>query len=577
MGMNLNYELNGPVADRQSTALENLVKAVENLPNNARNADTLDATFGAMLDGTNTTEIFWKWWPLSAANGDTKYARLCRFAKMAAQAWRDKKYTLRSFNAAVSGDSAMTPMDDLAGKTAAQLCTEETEATADWADDDPMTWYIRAQALSLADGTMNITFLEGEDGFDITGEHAPVYTFALALWVNEYTDGNYDYVSFSTTQKEGFYPLAGDVGMDNQKRDLTWHPTFPGGLNADGALTSGAGRAPYNNASANAGITAARKMTAYEGLWNDCDTKWLLLMWQLRHFNLENSGILEGCTSYDKSATSPVAEENTTRFLVASGQGAQYVVGSNVSIGEMAEETTKDRSTVTKTPIALNVKIGSITTGVEVGGTTYDALNLVLDAPINLTTTAMLFTMPYYSGDTEAIPGHKDGSRVSLTAGKTPARIAGIEVLDGAYAIGLDPLYNVTWDAEAHTGVYAIHECRDSEKLAGSITANYRDTGIVGGPIGSSWHYVKAFIRTKLGVLFPSIVDNGASSSTYYKSAFYGAVSSGVRAPWRFADLISTGHAGLAAEHGNLTPSSAGWSGRPRLSGSGKKRGEWAA
>ena len=179
--------------------------------------------------------------------------------------------------------------------------------------------------------------------------------------------------------------------------------------------------------------------------------------------------------------------------------------------------------------------------------------------------------------DTEAIPGHKDGSRVSLTAGKTPARIAGIEVLDGAYAIGLDPLYNVTWDAEAHTGVYAIHECRDSEKLAGSITANYRDTGIVGGPIGSGWHYVKAFIRTKLGVLFPSIVDNGASSSTYYKSAFGGSRSSGVRAPWRFAALHRAGDAGLAAENGNFTPSNADWGGRPRLSGSGKKRGEWAA
>lgn len=61
----------------------------------------------------------------------------------------------------------MTAMDDLADKAAAQLCTENTEAVEDWADEDPMTWYIRANALSLEDGTMNITYFEGEDGLTL--------------------------------------------------------------------------------------------------------------------------------------------------------------------------------------------------------------------------------------------------------------------------------------------------------------------------------------------------------------------------------------------------------------------------
>ena len=86
---------------------------------------------------------------------------------------------------------------------------------------------------------------------------------------------------------------------------------------------------------------------------------------------------------------------------------------------------------------------------------------------------------------------------------------------------------------------------------------------------------MKAFIKSKLGVLFPKLI--GGSSTTYFKSAFYGTNSAGVRCPWRFADLYGGGGAGLAAENGNYAPGTSGWSGRPRLCGAGKKRGEWSA
>ena len=38
-----------------------------------------DATFKALLDDTNTTEIFSAWWPLSAASNDSKYKRHLQF------------------------------------------------------------------------------------------------------------------------------------------------------------------------------------------------------------------------------------------------------------------------------------------------------------------------------------------------------------------------------------------------------------------------------------------------------------------------------------------------------------------
>ena len=555
--------------ERMAAALEAIA-----LNGGQNSAEALDAACRQLLDGTNTTRVFWSWYPRALAAGETdKYKLLSRFATAAAQAWNGKTYTLRSYDPSVSGITKMTPMDDLADKVAAQLCTENTEAVEDWADEDPMTWYIRANALSLEDGTMNITYFEGEDGFDITGEDAPVYTFALALWIKEWNDGAYDYISFRTTRGSGYYPDAGDVDPKNKKRPITWHATFPGGLDSKGALTSGAGIKAYNFASATAGIQKARQKTIYEGLWNDCDTRWILRMWQLRHFDLENSNIAEGCTNYNYQYMAALPEENVKRVLLSASQAAGFIVGSTVSVGDMGAQSNKDRWNAWMRNLADLVKVSSIEK-VTVNGTEYTAINLDISGTITTTATTCISTMPWHSGATEALPGHKDGCTFSLTAGKTPLRVAGVEVLDGSYTIGLDPLYDTTAN-EAGGFDYTVYQCRDSQKLSGSITADYEDTGIVYSGMPSGWNYVKAFIKSKLGVLFPKLI--GGSSTTYLKSAFYGTSSAGVRCPWRFAYLSNGGPAGLAAESGSYAPGGSHWNGRPRLCGAGKKRGEWSA
>ena len=427
--------------------------------------------------------------------------------------------------------------------------------------------------MSLEDGTMNITYFEGEDGFDITGEDAPVWTFALALWIKEWNDGSFNFISFRTTKGAGFYPDAGDVAPDGTKRALTWHPSFPGGLNSSGALTSGAGIRPYNFASATAGITAARKMTIYEGLWNDCDTRWILRMWQLRHFDLENSNIANGCISYDRQYQVAKAEENVKRVILSTAQAANLIVGSTVSIGDMGSSTNKDRGQAHMRNILDLVKISSIET-VTIDGDEMAAVGIETESAFTTTATTYISTMPWHSGATELLPGRKDGCPHGLTNGTSPLRVAGVEVLDGAYVVGLDPLYTVTANAVSDWD-YSIYECRDSQNLAGSVTSNYEDTGLLYEGMKSGWNYVKSFMKTKKGVLFPEEV--GGSATTYFKSAFYGTGSAGVRCPWRFAPLAYGAAAGLACEHGSGTPGGANWYSRPRLCGAGKKRGEWTS
>jgi hypothetical protein len=568
--------INAGHGDRIVAALDRIAAAEEAqaLPGGETSA-VLDSTCQLLIDGTNTTKVFKTWYPRAMAMaGDAadRYEILSRFAKIIADAWGDKTYTLRSYTAESSGDPVMTPLDDLADKTAGQICTEASVEKPDWVDEDPMTWYIRANALSKQDGTMNILAIEGVDGdFDITGESAPVYTFAVALWIREWTDGSYDYISFKTVKVGGFYPFAGDTGLDNKKRALTWHPTFPGGKDSKGRLGSGAGQTPMLFTSAQSALPLARKVTAYEGLWNDCDTIWALRMWQLRHFNLENSGIAEGCTSYSLQYKVAAAETGVRRVLVTEEQGKNFIVGSTASVGDPAANENKDRYNAYMRNIADLVKVESIER-VSVSGNTYMAINLDTASTFDVTETTYISTMPWHSGSTEALPGHKDGCRYNLTGGG-PLRVAGVEMLDGAYTLGLDPLYNVTAGSESGKFNYQVLEQRDSEALSGSISG-YKDTGISFTDMPQGWNYVKAFARSKLGVLFPRAI--GGSSTTYYKSAFFGAYSTGVRSPWRFCSLANGGSAGLAGERGSDAPSGSNWYGRPRLCGSGKKRGEWS-
>ena len=534
-------------------------------------AEFVDATFRGLLDGTNTSSVFQSWWPLSAGEGVTKYQRLERFAKMLAVSAKDKTYTVRFYDPSVSSDYTGTPMDDLSdGREAAPLLTDADEPVADWAAEDPMTWYIRANALSLEDGTMNVLAVEGEIEFDLTGETAPVYCFALATTMKEWGDGTYIYNSWRTMTGGGYEPMAGDVAPDGGRRWLTWHPAFHGGLNSAGGMTSGVGLAPMQFTSASSAISLARKITAYDALWTDCDQLYVLAQWRLRHWTLSNSGKLEGCTSYNYQYALSVAETEVKRVVVTKAQGANFIVGSAVCLGERGENTNNDRNQSYMHDILNWAKITSID-DVVVEDVTYSALTLDIEEPITTTTTMYVSTMPWESGTTEGVPGHSDGCLGNLTNGKYPYRVAGIEMQIGAYIEQLEPLWQASLvDDHWH---YDIYSCRDGAKQASSITSDYEKTGEFDLPDSKTytWNYIRAL--GELGAEAMDYKEFGGSSSTYLRAAFSSAGSAGLRAPFRGGDLFDGGVCGLPCAGGLGSPSWSLWYGVPRLAGSGKKRG----
>ena len=572
-------------------ALDRLAAAAETIAEGSQgNPLVLDETFEAMLDGTNTTKIFHHWWPLAWSHdqrvGENRYNTLERWFKMLQAAWAGKKYTIRFSDYRVSSSPVGTPMDDLADKTAAICATEVTADDFDWADEDPMTWYIRANALSLQNGKMNILAVEGvDDEFDISGNTAPVYTFRLGLFKSHWTDGTYEYKSFVTEPEAGYVPWAADVNPStNGHRVMDWQATFGGSMTSDSKLTSGSGfhghtwerntNTPAWRQSANAGIVFARKWDAYEGLYSDTDLEVVLDLFQLRHFNLENSGIIEGCLSYNLQYAVAAAETGVTSVLLTAAQAANLVIGGCVEVGSHPDGTNTDRNTAANYDLIAFANILR-KEDVTIDGTALVRVHLDIPAEVDIPATAYVSTMPWTPGSTEHLPGHKDGSLYNLTNGKTPARIAGVEIIDGAYAVGLDPLWMSDYNADRDVqSIYTIHQVRDSEYQSGSIGAHHEVSGTFSGAT-TGWQYEKHLETRTDGMIAPDAV--GGSSTTYLKSAFCFGASSGVRAPWRFLHLDGGGYGGLAGAGGYNAPGGAAWNGRPRLSGSGKKRGEWTA
>ena len=541
--------------DRQNTLLAGI--AVGNA-----GADYIDASFAALLDGTNTQTVFEAWWPLSAGDTVTKYQRLARFFRMLAKAWSKKTYTVRNIHESVSGDDAGTPLDDLAdGRSAAPLVTDASAATADWSENDPMTWYIRANAKSLIDGTMEILAIEGEEGFDIYGEIAPVYAFSAALAVKEWNDGSYLYTSWRMHTGGGYKPMAGDVAPDGTQRPMSWHPAFYGGKNSAGGMTSGAYLLPMPWTSANDGNTAAKKQTAYDGLWNDCDTQWALMEWRLRHWTLSNSGHLEGCTNYNIQCTLALAETGVKRILLTKENGARLLVGSCVCLGEHGSNTNNDRNQSYNHDIFNIAKITSIA-NVTIEGAEYAAVNLDLASTIDTTTTMLVSTMPWPSGTTERLQGHSDGCIGSLTDGRYPYRLAGVEMQIGSYTEQLDPLWKASI-VDDHWR-YEVYSCRDSAKLAGSITSNYQKVGQFDLPNANkwNWNYIRALNAMTEKAQMPTMF--GGSGSTYLRAAFLSTSGPGVFAPWRFGVLGGGSYCGLPCALGSRSPASSTWNGVPR-------------
>lgn len=277
---------------------------------------------------------------------------------------------------------------------------------------------------------------------------------------------------------------------------------------------------------------------------------------------------MNGCNAYNLSFNLAIGETGVKRALVTPAQGAQFIVGSCVSIG-----TSNERALATCYDVMNIVPIKSIET-VEIDGVQYSALNFDVENTFNTTTALFVVTQPWRTGATDDVQGN-DGSPINNNSNKEPFKLQGIEVMIGIVECVGSETASQTADE------YILYSNRKSSDIvSNAIGANPVTLGQVIKADTALWRYIaelnwqddpeKYFVPTQYN----------ATSTTGYKDEVYTESNtqiSGLREILLLGSLAFGSVAGLSCLQSSVGLDYAGWGIGGRACGSSGNRGEFQA
>ena len=277
---------------------------------------------------------------------------------------------------------------------------------------------------------------------------------------------------------------------------------------------------------------------------------------------------MNGCNAYNLSFNLAIGETGVKRALVTPAQGAQFIVGSCVSIG-----TSNDRGQVTCYDIMNIVPIKSIET-VEIDGVQYSALNFDVENTFDTTTALFVVTQPWRTGATDDVQGN-DGSPINNNSNKEPFKLQGIEVMTGVAECVGSEIASQTADE------YILYSNRKSSDIVlNAIGTNPVTLGQVIKADTALWRYIaelnwqddpeKYFVPTQYN----------ATNTTGYKDGVYTEPNtqiSGLREILLLGDLVYGSVAGLSYLRLSEWVGGASWDFGGRACGSSGNRGEFQA
>ena len=442
-----------------------------------------------------------------------------------------KVYRTRFYRYSTNSTSAGTKLDDNAGLVC-KPSTDATEARDDYAQIPSFQWIRCNYARDASDGFARPTVLEGFPGFATEGAVDVGTLHPTFYWNVEEHDTYYDIIYSDTEHTElGLAPWCEAVRADGTVMPYWIESSYQSVAASDGLLRSQPGKAPAYNQSYNSMIAAYQKKGA--GYWGAgiARNTYMILMLAIKYATKNGQTVLAGCSNYNAQSKCAVAETGVKRVLLAS-QGP-FIVGGCVSVG-VASGTNTDRGNSSMHSIADRVLVKSIET-VTVSGTNYVALNLDIDSTITTTTDTYVSTMPQYTGTTDAVIGHHDGSLVSNTDQKHAFRIQGQEYMTGTAVICADTVMEFASDFAkkvyvAPRGTKHVTNAHTGYTLIGSIPAT------ADGKNGDYWSGDVTFNRA-LGAYYPSTIGGGDSVGTGDRVWAGGAGASGTREFYTLGNL----------------------------------------
>ena len=481
------------------------------------------------------------------------------------------------YNPSLSAVSTGTRGGDMAG----MVCETSTNTTAGRDDFAALPLFAPIDCNWEIDATTKepiITAIDGiTDNFERYNPEKLVGVLQQSGYVYEISDASRWRLGYTAkfVPYVNIRPLPESVRpSDNKMREWVLHAKYMNRTeNSKATCYSGKIPTAFNINHNSMQTLAANTMTGLSGTCF-CDWSFLRLMFHLKYASLAADGILQGCLSNNVTAKAAVSETGVKRILLSGTPAIEK--GMGVLLGAINSSGTEINRSATN--YNISGAEGCIVTDVEsvtVEGTAYTAVYVDTSNTFDTVAgTTCIATFHWPNGSCDNILGN-DGSPASPGGGKYAAKLQGIEYSVGTYEVVTDTIQNLYKD-ENDNYLSQAYMVSSTAKQATSITNDYEAIGsIFTQPASAGYLYPKKMGLFN-GMLFP--VENGGSTSTYYKDGwYYPAHTVTTREFLLFGHLANgVGSCGLSYAYVNYGLPYASWLIASRPSPNGN-RGEWAA
>lgn len=399
-----------------------------------------------------------------------------------------KVYQTRFWKFAANPTSAGEKLLDNAG-----LVFEPSTDTEEGHDDylngqNPMFEWVNVNYIRDDDGAPRPTAIEGQENYKTSGA-VDVGAMQMSFWYKiDSSDEEYIYYTVSDTPHPelGLVPWPECVKADGTVLPWCIASKYFSGTASDGLQRSQPGLKPTRNISYNSMITAYQnKGPGYWGAGAVRNT-FQILFNAIKGATKSSQTLFAGTTNWSLQYSASVQRsEKDTYFPVTNSQANNLVAGAYVSVGYGSNNNgtvNQDRGVATMHAYADDVKILRIEDLDESNKAVYLDVEESFDTmPVQLTdelsANITMSSMHWWSGATDSVLGHHDGSPTSNANGRFPYRVQGREYSVGGYAVASD---TVAWLNEDGTRtVYSAPRGAEHVSANDSIKETYKESGTI--------------------------------------------------------------------------------------------------
>ncbi len=382
------------------------------------------------------------------------------------------------------------------------------------------------------DGVRHVTALKGMKEYKDVGK-VNVFVLGRTYWQKWWADDEWVYYSRTFVKRPGYKVCKMSINKDGSISPYWLIAKYVAGDipsdNGDHMLYSSKGLIPahYINkvegeeelsdtVSYNACISLFKKNGKYYSGGTAAEYMHILTTIWLKFATKNSQSVLAGNTINSYQYQISKAEENTNRVILKKAQANNIDIDSYVSVGDVGENTSHDRSYGYMHNLAYNVRVVSK----EEIDEENTALILEHDN-FNTTETTWVSTMHERSGYSDKILG-RNGSIISNTNGKHGAVLDGIECFVGGYEV----FGNAIVDINGETTNREIYITNDATKLTSTVAtirSTYNKCENVIPCTQALWKYItNVELDLDNGIAIPtSAGEEGSGTSTGCADALY--------------------------------------------------------